>query len=170
MSLFAAGAILHGELQLFSTVQSWWKDHRRMTMGLAGGTDTAGTVRAASPGWPNRSPGSALNQDSSQPGTVQSMGWAQAALLRAEWLGLGVEGAAPPPEGSAGGQQQLCWVTLISLCVSIRAWRTHGSRTSLSPMVPRPVHWPVTLDFLWHCQHEPCFQKKPNQVKEAPCS
>lgn len=62
----------------------------------------------------------------------------------------------------------------FTLCVSIRAWRTYGSRTSLSPVVPRPMHWPVTLDFSWHCQHNYCtysskpwIQKKPSKVKET---
>lgn len=44
-----------------------------MATGLAGGTRAAGTVRAAPPGWPKRSPGTALNQDSSLPSPVQSM-------------------------------------------------------------------------------------------------
>lgn len=86
--------------------------------------------------------------------------------------------AAPPPVdrgwSQCWGQQQLYWVTYFTLCVSIRAWRTYGSRTSLSPVVPRPMHWPVTLHFLGHCQHKyrtysskPCIQKKPNKVKET---
>lgn len=52
------------------------RTNRKMAEGVAGGTEAAGaggTVRAASPGWPGRSPGSALNQDSSQPSPVQSM-------------------------------------------------------------------------------------------------
>lgn len=101
--------------------------------------------------------------------TVLSQCRAQAAL-RTEWFGLVAEGAAPSPLDSAGGQQQLYWVTFISLCVSIRAWRTCGSRTSLSPMIPRPMHLTLTLDFFWHCQHKFCFQKKPSKVKGTPCS
>lgn len=78
------------------------------TTGLAGGTEAAaavavGTERAALLGWPGRSSGSALNQDSSQPSTVQSMKCAQAALLRTQWLRLVAEGAASPPVDSAGG-------------------------------------------------------------------
>lgn len=139
----------------------------------------AGTVRATSPGWPRRFPGSALNQDSSRPGTVESMKWAQAALLRREWLGLVAEGCSPSSRGQGvvtvlGAAAALRGDFYFTLCVSIRAWRTYGSRTSLSPVVPRPMHWPVTLDFSWHCQHNYCtysskpwIQKKPSKVKET---
>lgn len=150
------------------------RTNRKMAEGVAGGT-----VRAASPGWPGRSPGSALNQDSSQPSPVQSMQWAQAALLRREWLRLVAEGCSPSSRGQGvvtvlGAAAALLGDFYFTLCVSIRAWRTYGSRTSLSPVVPRPMHWPVTLDFLGHCQHKyrtysskPCIQKKPNKVKET---
>lgn len=150
------------------------RTNRKMAEGVGGGT-----VRAASPGWPGRSPGSALNQDSSQPSTVQSMKWAQAALLRTEWLRLVAERCSPSSRGQGvvtvlGAAAALLGDFYFTLCVSIRAWRTCGSRTSLSPVVPRPMHWPVTLDFLGHCQHKyrtysskPCIQKKPNKVKET---
>lgn len=108
--------------------------------------------------------GSALNQDRSQPGTVQSMEWALAALLGLSCSGW-CRGCSPCSCGSAGAAAALLG-DFISVCVSIRAWRSHGSRTSLSPVVPRPVHRPVTLDFVWHCQHEPCFQKSPTKFKK----
>lgn len=80
-----------------------------------------GTVRAPAPGWPCRAPASALNQDSSQPSTAQGMKQAQAALLRREKLGLVAGDAAPPPLdrgwAQCWGQQQLYWVTFISLSV-----------------------------------------------------
>lgn len=143
LSLFAAGAILHGNYSFLALCNPSGR-----TTGLAGGTEAAaavavGPVRAAPLGWPSRSPGSALNQDSSQPSTIQSMKWAQAALLGTEWLGLVAEGAGSPLVDIAEGSSSFTgW--LISLCVSIRAWGTRGSR---------PMHWPVTLDFSWHCQH-----------------
>lgn len=110
---------------------------------------------------------------------VQSMKWAQAALLRREWLRLVAERCSPSSRGQGvvtvlGAAAALLGDFYFTLCVSIRAWRTYGSRTSLSPVVPRPMHWPVTLDFLGHCQHKyrtysskPCIQKKPNKVKET---
>lgn len=127
-------------------------------------------LRAAPPGWPGRSPDqlwtrTVLSQ-------AQCRAWDELRLL---W-------------GQSGSgwwqrvQPLLPWTVLgdsssfllgdfyFTLDVSIRAWRACGSRPSLSPMVPRPMHLPVTLDFLWYCQHKSCFQKKPNKIKETPCS
>lgn len=90
--------------------------------------------------------------------------------------GRGMQPLLPWTGGAhrAGGSSSFTgWLLFHSLCV--HPWGTHGSRTSLSPVVPRPMHWPVTLDFLWHSEHKyctysskPCSQKKPNKVK--PCS
>lgn len=145
------------------------------TTGLAGGTEAAaavavGTERAAPLGWPGRSSGSALKpgQFSAQHSSEHEMRSgcsAEDTVAR-----VGGRGCSPSSCGQCWGQQQLYWVTFISLCVSSGAWGTHGSRASLSSLVPRPMHWPATLDFSWHCQHKPCFQKKPNKVKETPCS
>lgn len=157
-------------------LQVWQMAQRQLKLWQLG-------LRAASPGWPGTSPGSA-----SEPGQLLSQ-----AQLRAQnefrLLCWGVSGsgwwwrdAAPPPVSRGvvtvlGAAAALLGGFCFTLCVSIRAWRTHGSRTSLSPVVPRPVSWPVTLDFSWRCPQKyrtysskPCFQKKPNKVKETPCS
>lgn len=112
LSLFAAGAILHGNYSFLALCNPSGR-----TTGLAGGTEAAaavavGPVRAAPLGWPSRSPGSALNQDSSQPSTIQSMRWAQAALAR-----VGGRGCRLSSRGHCWGQQQLYWVTYFTLCV-----------------------------------------------------
>lgn len=75
-----------------------------MTTGLAGGTEAAGaagTVRAALPGWPSRSPGSALSQDSSQP--VQSSSCSEDRVV---WVGG--RGCSPFSHGQ-------CWGTAAAL-------------------------------------------------------
>lgn len=62
-----------------------------------------------------------LNQDSCSAKHRSEHEMSSGSLLRMEWLGLVAEDASSPPVDrgghSAGGQQQLYWVTFISLSV-----------------------------------------------------